>query len=330
MIKQILPNLYRIEVPLPQSPLRAVNSYVIRTQGQSLVIDTGQNREECMSVLSSGLKELDVDLKRTDFFITHFHADHLGLVSSLATETSTIYFNQPDAAVINKAVINPVAPWEEMSNFAGRNGFPEDELQRAIKNHPGRKYSPSVLLDFYFLREGNTISIGDYSFKCIETPGHTKGHICLYEPDKKLLVSGDHILIDITPNISLWSDDENPLNEYLHSLDKVYNLDVALVLPGHRRTSKNHKERIQELKHHHQTRVNEILSILEKRSPPKADAYQVTSQMSWDVTYKSWDLFPPQQKWFAFGEAVAHLKYLEEKGEIRREIEGRKVVFSLK
>jgi len=325
MIKEIIPNLYRLEVPLPRNPLKVINSYVIKAQGRALIIDTGMNREECMSVMSSGLKELDVDLQRTDFFITHLHADHLGLVSNLATDTSTIYFNQADADVI--ASIDSGDYWGEVSSFARRNGFPEDELYKAIENHPGVKYSPRGHLDFYILKEGDTISIGDYLFKCIETPGHTKGHTCLYEPDKKLFISGDHILIDITPNISLWSDDENCLNEYLNSLDKVYNLDIKLVLPGHRRIFRNHKERIQQLKHHHQTRANEVLSILEKDNK---NAFQVASQMNWDVTYESWELFPPQQKWFAFGEAIAHLKYLEEKGRIRREIQGQKVIFSLK
>jgi len=151
--------------------------------------------------------------------------------------------------------------------------------------------------------------------------------MCLYEPSKKLFISGDHILIDITPNISLWSNDENPLNEYLVSLDKVYNLDVKLVLPGHRSTFNNYKERIQELKHHHQTRANEVLSILQKGSK---NAFQVASQMSWDLTYESWDLFPIPQKWFATGETIAHLKYLEEKGEVQREVKEQEIVFSLK
>ncbi|MFC2052322.1 MBL fold metallo-hydrolase, partial [Chloroflexota bacterium] len=91
MTKEILPNLYKIEVPLPRSPLQAINSYIIKAQGRSLIIDTGMNREECISVMSAGLKELAVDLETTDFFITHLHADHLGLVSYLATDNSTVY-----------------------------------------------------------------------------------------------------------------------------------------------------------------------------------------------------------------------------------------------
>ena len=322
MIEEILPNLYRIQVPLPQSPLRAINSYVIKNRGQSLIIDTGQNREECMSVLSAGLKELDVDLKKVDFFITHLHADHLGLVSSLATDTSTIYFNQPDAAVLRSPDTR-----ERNHDFARSNGFPEDEFQRVIKSHPGYKYSSRARLDFHILKEGDTISIGDYFFECIETHGHTNGHMCLYEPGKKLFISGDHILNDITPNISLWSDDEDTLAKYLKSLDKVYNLEVELVLPGHRGTFTNFQGRIQELKHHHQTRANEVLSILAADSK---NTFQVASQMSWNVDYKSWKQFPSQQKWFAFGETFAHLKYLEERGKTRREMQGQNIVFSLK
>ena len=322
MIEEVLPDLYRIEVPLPRNPLKAINSYIIKDKRQSLIIDTGMNRQECMSVMSTGLKELDIDLEKTDFFVTHLHADHLGLVSTLASDTAIVYFNQPDAAAINSGT-----NWDRNSDFVVMNGFPEDERKKAIENHPGRRYSGQGHLDFQIVQEGDIVTIRDYVFRCIETPGHTRGHMCLYEPNKKIFMSGDHILIDITPNISLWSDDENPLDEYLCSLDRVYDLDVELVLPGHRSIFRNHKERIQELKNHHQTRADEILSILEKN---RQNAYQVASHMSWDVDYKSWELFPPQQKWFAFGEAIAHLKYLDEKGMVQKETQGQEIVFALK
>ena len=321
MIEEILPNLYRVEIPLPRNPLRAINSYIIKGQGRSLIIDTGMNREECMRAMTSALGELGIDLKEADFFITHLHSDHSGLVSSLATETSIVYFNQPDADAVNWD-----SDWDERPDFAVRNGFPEDELRRAIKNHPGRIYSSRGHLDFHLLKEGDTINIADYLFECVETPGHTKGHTCLYESNKKIFISGDHILVDITPNISLWSDNESPLDQYLSSLDKVSGLDVELILPGHRRIFKDYKERIEELKHHHQLRLDEVLSILEKG---EHNAFQVASKMTWDMSYKSWELFPPAQKWFAFGEAVAHLKYLQEKGKVQKQTQEPEAVYTL-
>jgi len=322
MVEEILPNLYKIEIPLPGSPLKALNSYLIKSQGRFLVIDTGMNREECMREMSSNLERLDVDLKKTDFFITHIHTDHLGLVANLATETSTVYFNRQEASITNSH-----SPWwQELMALYHSNGFPEDELKKALESHPGYRYHLKSHVDFCILKEGDTIEIGDYCFRCIETPGHSPGHMCLYEASKKLLVSGDHILFDITPNISLWSKENNPIKEYLASLDKVYALEVNLVLPGHRSISTEHRKRITELKHHHQTRVNEILSVLEDG---EKNAFQIASLISWDVDYSSWELFPSFQKWFAVGETLSHLKYLEEDGLVQKKMKENKIVFSL-
>jgi glyoxylase-like metal-dependent hydrolase (beta-lactamase superfamily II) len=153
------------------------------------------------------------------------------------------------------------------------------------------------------------------------------GHICLYESDKKILISGDHILIDITPNIQCWSDDQNPLKSYLESLDKVYQLEVDLALPGHRRLIKNHKQRIEELKNHHNNRLDEVLSIL---AQAPMSAYQIASLMTWDIVCESWDQFPVAQKWFATGEALSHLKYLEEEGKVLRRTDGNETTYCLK
>ena len=320
-MERILPNLYRIEVPLPGSPLKATNSYVVKGTERSLIIDTGWNREDCMAALVSGLKECGVDLRQADLFITHMHADHSGLMSAIAEEGAKIYFGGADAEIIRYPAHEH---WDEMIDFASRCGFPREELERAVGNHPGRRYNPSTSLNLHILKNGDTVSVGDYLFECIETPGHTPGHICLYEPDKKVFICGDLILSDITPNITLSSEERNPLKEYLISLDKVYDLDVRLTLPGHRSTFRNHKERIQELKQHHQARLDEIISIL---AQGRQNAFQIASQMTWDIGYKSWDLLPPAQKLFAFGEALAHLKYLEEEGAVDRAIEGNGILF---
>jgi glyoxylase-like metal-dependent hydrolase (beta-lactamase superfamily II) len=321
MIEEIIANIYKIEIPLPRNPLKALNAFAIKSPERNLIIDTGWNQQECMDAMQAGLKELEIDIRKTDFFITHLHTDHLGLVSSLVTDSSTIYFNQPDGNRIKSGIF-----LDDLMNFACLNGFSEKELQRVPHTHPGFKFRAKGPLSFHVLREGDTLRISDYVFHCVETPGHSKGHMCLYEPNKKILVAGDHILRDITPTVSLLDDDWNPLKKYLESLDKVYQLDIELVLPGHREIFRNAKERIQELKGHHEKRLDEIIAILRKG---RKNAFQVASRMTWDIVYDSWDLFPVSYKWFATGEAISHLKYLEEKGVIRKEMRQQKRIYLL-
>ncbi len=310
MCEEIFPNLFRVKIPLPESPLKYLNSYVIQGEKRNLIIDTGLNRTECFDAMQAGLREIGIDLTKTDFFITHLHADHFGLVGRLATPTSSVFFSRPE-----KELIESWEGFDEMINYAGQNGFPKDELRAALDKHPGAKYGSDWIPELKVLDDGNMIDVGDYHFRCVATPGHTMGHTCLYEPGKKILVAGDHILIDITPNIQCWADDQNPLKYYLASLDKVYHLQVALTLPGHRRLIKDHRARIDELKQHHADRLAEVRVLLEKGP---LNAFQVASRMTWDIAYESWDQFPVAQRWFATGEAISHLRYLEEEGRLTR------------
>ena len=147
-----------------------------------------------------------------------------------------------------------------------------------------------------------------------------------YNTDKRFLIAGDHLLEDITPNIQCWSEDSDPLKDYLESLDKVYSLNVDQVLPGHRRLFENYTQRIDELKHHHELRLREVTDILVQAS--SLSAFEVASRMKWDIKAYSWDDFPIAQKWFATGEAISHLKYLENKKIICRDKENPVVCFS--
>jgi glyoxylase-like metal-dependent hydrolase (beta-lactamase superfamily II) len=321
MIEEIRPNLFRNEIPLPKNPLKYLNSYVVKAPDRNLIIDTGLNRKECLDAMEAGLRELDIDLERTDFFITHLHADHIAMVSKLVRDNREVYFNRPD----REFILVPER-FEPMVAFGVMNGFPEEELRTALFNHPGYKYGAERIPDMILLEDGDTVQVGDYIFTCVGTPGHTWGHTCLYESGQKILISGDHILIDITPNIQCWTSQGNPLKNYLRSLDKVYGLEVDLVLPGHRRLFSNHRERIEELKRHHQNRLDEILMIL--KEGPK-HAFQVAAEMTWDIEYKSWEKFPLQQKWFATGEAMAHLRYLEERGQIKGRKEEQIITYAL-
>ena len=320
MVEEVRDRLYRIEVPLPNSPLKELNSYVIKADDRNLIIDTGFNRSVCFEAMQKGLSALDIDLSKTDFMITHMHADHTGLISRLATKTSTVYFSRIDARVFDKD-----NNWQAMIDYAVINGFPGDELTKALHNHPGYKYSPKTIPDFYLIDDGNIIEMGDYRLQCIGTPGHTEGHICLYDEDKKILFSGDHILYDITPHIESWAYQINSLQNYMDSLDKVYNLPVNIVLPGHRNFFTDLKGRIDELKEHHKLRADEVLDVMDAKTK---NAYEIAAGMTWDIDCESWEDFPVAQKWFATGEAIAHLRYLECEGRIKRNTGQKIVTFS--
>jgi len=308
LVQLVLPNIYKIEIPLPKNPLKAINSYVIKGDKRNLVIDTGMNRVECHEALVSGLTKINVDLENTDFFITHYHIDHSGLVSSLVNPGSKVYASENDGKVINSATGSDAHQyWVQLQNYAAKHGFPVELIEEVNVSHPGHLYKPEHILKITSVMEGDIIKIGGYNFRCLITPGHTGGHVCLYEKERKILVSGDHVLGNITPNISQFSEGEDALANYLKSLDKVAALEVDLVLPAHQGIFTDCKKRIRELKEHHFSRVEEVWNIIKEHQ--SINAYETAARMTWDMR-GAWEDYPVQQKWFAHGEAIAHLEYL--------------------
>jgi len=321
MFETLADNIYCIKIPLPNTPLKSLNTTVIKGDDRNLVIDTGLNHDDCFEAMNNGLNALDIDRNKTDFLITHFHMDHFGLLSRLMTDNSRLYFNRPEAEILETW-----DNWDSTLESAKNNGFPADKLMTALENHPGFKYGTDWLPQIQHMQDNDIIHVGKYQLQCIETPGHTLGHICLYEPKNKIFIAGDHILGDITPNIQGWENNEVALADYFHSLDKVYPLEVELVVPGHRSVFSNFRERIDYLKSHHIERLDEIYGIIAKKP---CNAYQTAAKMHWDIRAKTWEDFPIAQQWFATGEALAHLHYLQQEKHIKVQVVDEIYIYSL-
>lgn len=311
MLTKVADNIYKKAVPLPNNPLREINAYII-TGEKTLLIDTGFNRPECEEALKSAFTELGIE--STDLFITHLHSDHCGLIAKFATETSKIFSGETDGELINFEAGNLY--WRMLDDLFIKFGFPKAAFGRNTDIHPGRKYCHEERVDFTYVAEGDILKYGGYELEVIATPGHTPGHMCLYDSQKKILFGGDHILGTITPNICIELSSENPLYDYLNSLAKVEKLDVDLLLTAHGTPIKDMRGRIRELYKHHEERLAEVMYILGEEWKT---GYTVAKDMTWEIDCKDWNEFPEPQKWFATGEAISHLQYLYFSGKISRE-----------
>jgi glyoxylase-like metal-dependent hydrolase (beta-lactamase superfamily II) len=326
-MKEIYKNIYLKELPLPNNPLKCLNFYIIKGKEKSMIIDTGFNREDTKEEILTVFKELNLQPKNTILFLTHFHSDHTGLASFLEEMGLTVYISKQDGERLNSSLKKSDPAWQEIIQNAVLQGLEEDQLD--IDDHPGFKYRPSAYINYTPAIPGEYIQIGDYNFEIIDLKGHTPGIAGLYEKEHKILFCGDHILGKITPNITFWGFRYGDiLGTYLKSLDLVYNMDIDYLFSSHRFLVDNHRERIKELHDHHSKRLDEAREAL--RTSGRATVRTVTKKLHWDIKSKSWDDFPKSQKWFAAGEAHAHLEHLRALGEVTMEKENGVLYYSMK
>jgi glyoxylase-like metal-dependent hydrolase (beta-lactamase superfamily II) len=151
--------------------------------------------------------------------------------------------------------------------------------------------------------------------RTIWTPGHSPGHVCFFSETHKLLLSGDHVLPRITPNISVHSQQpSNPLGDYLESLLKVQNLGTEEVLPAHEYRFADLDSRLEALIAHHGERLNEIEQVIGEY--PGSTAWDITLKLHWS---RPWDQIESFMQRQANGETLAHCVLLELHDRIRRQ-----------
>lgn len=307
MIEKVFsnPEIYKIHVPLPDNPLQNLNCYVIKTEEENLIIDTGFNRPECYEALMKGLEALSIDMNKTSLFLTHLHSDHIGLTPKIMPPSAKIYMGKTDYIYLGKSGRQY---WELTEAAYIKEGFPEQEIIALRTKNPARSFAPDSSFDAILLQDGDTFSIGPWEFTAVYTPGHSPGHMCLYLAEKKIIFLGDHVLFNITPNITAWFGVPDSLDNYLKSLEKISRIPILLALPAHRKNEMDVYERIEQIKHHHKIRLKNILDILAKQDG--LTAYETGAKMKWSMRGKDWTEFPLSQKWFAVGETMSHLDYL--------------------
>ena len=328
-MQEILGGVYLQEFPLTGNPLKSINIFVIKSGDEAMIVDTGFNNEETRQCMLNLIKELALDLSKTSLFLTHLQSDHLGLASFLEEMgIARIYLSRIDGALTDSSVENDGEFWKRLKDNAHKQGLDEDNL--IIEEHPGFKNRPDKYFRYTPCDAGDIIKIGDFNFELIDEGGHTPGMLGLYEKDKKILFCGDHILGKITPNITYWGEHlEDSLGTYLDNIEKLKDMGIKFLFSSHRFLVDDISGRIDELKEHHRQRLNEVMNILKDNTD--ITVRDLTALMHWDIRARNWEEFPASQKWFAAGEAMAHIAYLKKRGFIKEGVSDNGVsIYSLK
>jgi glyoxylase-like metal-dependent hydrolase (beta-lactamase superfamily II) len=321
--------VHKIRVPLIDSPLGWVNSYVLRGDDGYIMVDCGWDTPDALEALRKGLDDLGIGLDaiRT-LIVTHNHPDHYGLAGRLVELARCgLVMHHLDSIHIEGRYADFLGIESEMEHWLRVHGVPVGELSTFVKASESILDRVNIAKPDREVMGGERIPAGGREWEIVWTPGHSAGHICLYERTNAVFLSGDHILNPITPNVGLHAESMgNPLADYLSSLRQVREYEVDLVLPAHGNEFHGFRERIDELLAHHEERLHEIRAILQ--TGPRT-AYEVAAGMRWRAD-RGWDELPAFQRRMATTEALAHLEVMHGRGDIlRRTTEGGLVRYSL-
>ena len=315
---KIMPGLYQIKIPIPDNPLGYVNTYLIPGDKGCLLVDAGWNTPEALEAMEHQLSEIGYCIKDiTSIVVTHIHPDHYGLAGRLKQDShASLAIHYIEKAFIETRYIDFKKLVEDVGQWLHAHGVPDPVIPNLKEASISAINFVSPAMPDTALHGGERITYGDFNFKVLWTPGHSPGHVCLYDKKKKVLLAGDHILPVITPNVSLHVQSMgNPLADYINSLKEIRQLEIDIVLPAHEYIFNDARKRIDEIINHHHEREEVILDTI--RDEP-GTAYHIASVIPWETMGVGWDGLSPLDQRSAVMETLAHLEFLktEERAEI--------------
>lgn len=306
--ERVTPGVWSVPVPIPRNPLRYVLCYAIEHASGFALVDPGWDDPASWQALTDGLAACSVPLEAvTAVLVTHVHPDHHGLSGAVREKTGAwIGMHEREDALLS--MFARPDPSLGLRGYLRWCGAPEEHVRRfaeARENQVSRRRGGMARPDRH-LAHGDLADLPGLRLRAVWTPGHSPGHLCFHDETHGLLLTGDHVLPRITPNISAYDLTSEPLNDYLDSLAKLSGLEPAEVLPAHEYRFSGLDARLDALRAHHAERLGEALAILRAHAAPQS-AWQVATQVSWS---RPWDQLGSFQHQAAVGEVVAHLRHL--------------------
>jgi glyoxylase-like metal-dependent hydrolase (beta-lactamase superfamily II) len=238
--ERVLPGVWRLRLPLPWPGVPHCNAWAVRASDGFVLFDTGMHQPDSMENLERALGMCGLDLADTRLVVcTHAHSDHCGQAPTIAAQVGCEVWMHPNHELMSRMVEDPRAVLERRLEVARQSGVPEEPLQRYAAERSaqgsGETGFAGPIEPDRDLVSGVVVGSDLGDWVAYETPGHSPSHVCLFQPERRLLISGDHVL----GRISLYFEfgySPDPVGEFLTSLDVVQRLGARLCLAGHGRT----------------------------------------------------------------------------------------------
>lgn len=331
-VTEVAPGVLRSQLPIQFTGLGHVNMYLFEDDRGVAIVDPGLPGEQTYQAVQNRLAAAGIPLRRVHtVIITHSHPDHFGGVGRIVQETGAEVVTdkrfklwwEPDGGDVELELATPTdrqalrerlerpTPWGGSSTTLTADEEKDlDAVDRGQDWMDFKKFRPTIRLE-----DEQPFLLAGREWSAVYTPGHTDDHLCLYDPTEGLLLSGDHVLPSITPHISGLIEGDT-LGRYIQSLDRVAALpDIKMVLPAHGHPFHDLPGRVDEIKAHHEGRLDQLRVISSNRGWTTVPdlSHELFSQRNWGSMAES--------------ETFAHLEYLRLLGQAERREEGGRLYY---
>lgn len=309
--------LWRIALPRTDAFLESTNVYVVQDGGAFVLVDSGENTPLNQETLFSAFAYLGVERTAIrNIYLTHAHHDHLGLSAQLAEESgATVWAHTADLEYLQQRFVEVAAYQRQVHAWIRAYGATPDEADNMVIGLTA-SHRELRIPRAHALADGEQRQVGPYTFTIRWTPGHTPGHVCLFEPAHGIVLCGDHVLERVSTHVGMQPySDENPLPRYLAILAELAAEGDRTALPGHGEAFTTLQDRAQALQRHQHARREAVLDAL---AHGERTAIQVAQRLWAETRPFNWATFHPYLRRNSVAQVIAHLEMLRAEGLVQR------------
>jgi glyoxylase-like metal-dependent hydrolase (beta-lactamase superfamily II) len=287
-----------------------VNCWAISAGSGVVLVDTGLADPGALGQLELALRQAGLRLEHIRLLVcTHAHSDHYGLAGPIVDAAGCELWMHPNHAHMTAHLDNPERMLERRIEVARQSGVPDSVITQAYEARRGQPIGVDRFVEpDRDLLPGVEVETDLGRWQVYETPGHAPSHVCLHQPDRRLLISGDHLLC----RISLYYDygyTPDPAGEYLESLDVVDRLDSDLCLAGHARPFRDVSKKIEATRGTVLERIERVRACLD--GVPKSP-FEIVPEFLGEP-----DPSPMMLNW-GLNEVLVYLNHLEKRDHAHR------------